>query len=71
MNVRFFKINLEIKKIILIFVKELKINDMFERRQFSDYDMALDYKERLDTSGYAETKIVKEFGKWYVYYKRY
>lgn len=44
---------------------------MFEKRQFTDYESAFDYKERLDIKGYAETKIVKEFGKWYVYYRRY
>lgn len=44
---------------------------MFQKRQCPDYEFALDYKERLDIAGYVETKIVNEFGKWYVYYKRY
>jgi len=69
MNVRFFKINLEIKKIILIFAKELKIKDMFEKRGFSTYEIALEYKKRFDVEGYTVTKIVKEFGMWYIYYK--
>ena len=61
---------MELSFFCCIFVVE--INDiMFQKRQCPDYEFALDYKERLDIAGYKETKIVKEFGKWYVYYKRY
>lgn len=44
---------------------------MFEKRQCPDEDFALDYQERLRIAGYKEAKIVKEFGKIFVYYKRY
>lgn len=44
---------------------------MFEKRQCPDIDFAIDYEERLKIAGFKETKIVKENGKIYVYYKRY
>ena len=34
-------------------------------------DFAISYKEQLKVAGFKEAEIVKEFGKIYVYYKRY
>lgn len=44
---------------------------MFEKRQFSDYDMAEDYADRLRVMGYKGVMVVREFGKWWCYYKRF
>lgn len=44
---------------------------LFQKRQCPDYDFALDYEQRLKAAEFTETKIVREFGKWYVYYRRY
>ena len=44
---------------------------LFQKRQCPDYDFAADYADRLKVAGFKEVKIVKEFGKYFVYYKRY
>ena len=43
---------------------------MFQKRQCPTYNFAFDYAQRLKAAGFA-AKIVNEFGKWYVYYRRY
>ena len=48
-----------------------KDNILFQKRRCPDYEFALDYESRLKAAGFAEVKVKNEFGKWYVYYKRY
>lgn len=44
---------------------------MFQKRQCPDFDFAEDFKNRLLAAGFSEAKVVREFEKWYVYYRRY
>lgn len=43
----------------------------FQKRQCPDYNFAIDYKERLLAAGFIYAEVVKEFGKYYVKYRRY
>ena len=43
----------------------------FEKRQCTDYDSALDYKQSLLARGFAYAEVAKENGKYFVKYRRY